>query len=114
MGKDEVLVALERRALEVPLQLTGDPVSERHGARRALRLGRSELLARVVATDSDPSRLPIDVKPAERRKLALPQSGHCRRQVQRALCRSQVVVGNGPQERFQLGQVEVANVRISG
>jgi hypothetical protein len=101
MGEDEVVGSAEARAAVLGVELGHQAVGHRHGPRRAPRLGRAELAADVVAPDADAAGEPVDVALAQRQQLALAQPGHRRRQVQRVLGRTPLVVEvDGPQQRL--------------
>lgn len=54
LGEDEVVIGLERRPLQVPLQLPRDPVDHRHRPGSAPRLRRSPMAADVVLSHPEP------------------------------------------------------------
>ena len=96
VAEDEVVVGLEGAARVVALELGGDAVGQRHGAARAAATSACRTRrARSCAPHAHPAGAPVDVAPAQREQLALAQPGHRGGQVQRALDRAEVVVGDG-------------------
>jgi hypothetical protein len=72
----EVVVGLPPGLLLEPVERAGYLVGHRHAPGRPLALGRSELAEHPVLADTDALRLPVDVTPAKRHQLALPESRH--------------------------------------
>ena len=83
MGEHVVVVALERRRLEQPVEHAADLIGHRHRARGSPRLRCPVAPADVVAPHADHAGDPVDITPAQREQLAEPQSGHRRHEVQR-------------------------------
>ena len=71
---------------------------ERDAAGAAARLRRLELTAHKRLANADLARPPVEVEPAQREQLALPQPRHRCHQVQRPLERPPGVVGNAALE----------------
>src|SRR5215218_694974 len=76
------------RALEVALELAGEPVGHGYGA-AAVVLLRFERPAGEALGDAHAARRPVDVAPAQREQFALAQSRHGRGEVERTLERSE-------------------------
>jgi len=98
VAEDQVGVAAEGGALEVTLELGGEPVCHRHrpplvGLRR---VGLANAPAGKVVSDPHPACHPVDVLPRQCDQLALAQAGHGRGQVERSLDRSEGVLRDQP------------------
>jgi hypothetical protein len=111
--EDELVVAAPQRFLVQEVELAGEPVGERHAARRALGLGRAELAAHVGPPHPHAARGPVDVAPAQPEQFALAHAGHRGREVHPALDAAKVVVRYRAQQRLDVLGLEVADVGIA-
>ena len=92
MAEDEIAVARVDRPRAQIERARRDPLGHRHRTARAGRLRIAELTADVRGHDPDLARVEVDIAPAQAQQLALAQSGHRRRQIQRRLDPAEGVV----------------------
>ena len=100
VGEDEVVVGLVAERGKCASSSAATRSASGTERRRALRLGRAELAAHVVAPHADPPGEPVDVDASAARAARLDAARSWRRSGTAAVDGPSRVVGHGAQQRL--------------